>query len=95
MKYLKFTLLLLALVVLAGCARQTDVDAGEIAGFWFGTWNSMTVFISFIGSWFSEDILIYYPLNKGFLYDLGFLFGLSIIINLFKIAATAVLSLVR
>lgn len=79
MKYLKIVLLLLAVIILSGCAEQSSIDEGQVAGFWFGLWNGMILFFSFVGSWFSDDILIYYHLNKGFLYDLGFLLGLGVL----------------
>ena len=69
-------------LVLTSCATSVDatqcIDTGEsIGGFWWGFWNGMTSFWSFIGSLFSDGISIYDVNNKGGLYDLGFLLGIG------------------
>lgn len=73
---MKLISLMMLTLLLTGCASQSDVNAGEIAGFWFGLWNGITLSFALIGSMFSDNILIYYPLNKGLLYDLGYVIGI-------------------
>ena len=65
-------------LLLSGCAVPAEVIPDEKpSGFWFGLWNGMTFFFSFIGSLFNENIAVYDSYNKGWLYDLGFLIGAS------------------
>ena len=73
--------LALAGVVAAGCAGRnmlvhTHNYAGRIGGFWAGLWHGLIVPVSLIGSIFL-DVNIYEVHNKGFLYNLGFVLGIS------------------
>ncbi len=76
---------LLALVLLAGCAPGANVSAGtpdaagKIPGFWQGLWNGIISPVTFIISLFNHNVNIYEVHNNGGWYNLGFLFGMSII----------------
>lgn len=81
------TLLILATLMISGCADVTDVDAcileGEHTyGFWGGTWHGMISGPSFIGSLIWDDISIYAINNNGAWYDFGFIGGLFFILKL-------------
>ncbi|MEJ8553562.1 hypothetical protein [Tepidibacter sp. Z1-5] len=54
--------------------------AGFLAGLWHGIIVPITFFISFI----NPKVRIYETNNRGFLYDLGFLMGISGHIENFK-----------
>lgn len=79
----KNTLLFLLLVLLlAGCADVTNVDAcanTEPYGFFSGLWHGMVVGFAFIGSLFSDDIAIYAVNNTGGWYDFGFILGAGVL----------------
>ncbi len=64
-----------------GCAGRnmfvhTHNFAGQLAGFWVGLWHGLIVPVSLVGSVFM-DINIYEVHNKGFLYNVGFVLGMS------------------
>lgn len=66
------------LLLLSGCADGVSVDEclpGDPYGFWGGLWHGLIVGFSFIGSLFSDDIVIYSVNNTGGWYDFGFMFG--------------------
>ncbi len=70
---------------LGGCAAQS-VDLGalpdteeKIPGFWQGLWHGIIAPITFIISLFNRNIAMYAVINNGAWYNLGFLFGMSII----------------
>lgn len=56
----------------------TGGDPG-VAGFWAGLWHGIILPFSFIISLFNHSVEIYEVSNSGTLYNLGFLFGTSII----------------
>jgi hypothetical protein len=73
-------LLLVALVVLvSGCAHvvpiQECVEGTKVYGFWNGLWHGMISGLTFIGSLFNHDIVVYAVNNNGAWYNLGFLMG--------------------
>lgn len=82
-KLLLFTTLVL---VFSSCAHHVEVTnclpKDDLAGFWMGTWNGMTIFFSFIGSLFSDNIAIYAVNNNGAWYDFGFVGGGLFLIKL-------------
>ena len=71
--------LLFASACAAGVNPQVDSPdaAGAVAGFWMGLWQGAIAPIAFIVSLFSDAVTIYEVHNRGHLYDLGFLLGLS------------------
>jgi hypothetical protein len=82
---LVLAVLVLALVLLAGCAPgpndlvETPDAEGEVAGFWQGLWQGFIAPFTFLISLFSEDVHIYEVHNNGGWYNFGYLAGLSII----------------
>ena len=88
-KQVLFSLIAVAVLILTGCAHPHQIasclpTAEEPSGFWFGTWNGMTMFFSLIGSAFSNNITIYDVNNNGWFYNFGFVCGFSAIINSIK-----------
>jgi hypothetical protein len=81
------TILVLALVALAGCAPGPNqlVDSpnedGEVAGFWQGLWHGIIAPFTFVISLFSDNVGVYEAHNNGGWYNFGFLVGLSIILG--------------
>jgi hypothetical protein len=78
---------LLGLVVLAAAiyiiiyhvGMPTRDLSGAPANFWLGIWQGLIVFLSFIASWFDNNIVLYQVSNNGFWYNLGYIIGLIII----------------
>ena len=52
--------------------------SGAPANFWWGLWQGLIVFLSFIASWFDNNIVLYQVNNNGFWYNLGYLIALSV-----------------
>ncbi len=79
----KTTVILLAAVLLLltiGCAPGNErwaPDAGK-ANFWAGLWHGLIIIITFVVSWFTNDVGIYEPHNVGFGYNIGFILGVMI-----------------
>ena len=80
-----FVLLGLALVAVAiyiivyHVGMPTRDLSGPQANFWLGLWQGLIVFLSFIASWFDNNIVLYQVHNNGFWYNLGYIIGLIII----------------
>jgi hypothetical protein len=56
-----------------------DIDlSGAPANFWLGLWQGLIVFLSFIASWFDNNIVLYQVHNNGFWYNLGYIIALSV-----------------
>jgi len=75
-------LLLLAIVVAAGCADVTNIDAcrqSEPYGFLGGLWHGLIAPVSFIISLFSDHVAMYAVNNNGGWYDFGFVLGAGIL----------------
>ena len=53
--------------------------SGVPANFWLGLWQGLIVFLSFIASWFDNNIVLYQVSNNGFWYNLGYVIGLIIL----------------
>ena len=73
---------LIAVVLLAGCAKSIDVTAcvgDKTYGFWNGLWHGIISPVTFIVSLFKERVAIYAVNNNGGWYDFGFMLGISII----------------
>jgi hypothetical protein len=80
MKRTTIVLVLMALVMLTGCADVAVVDAcltSDPYGFWGGLWHGIIAPISFFGSLFSDDIAMYAVNNSGGWYDFGFWLGMG------------------
>ncbi len=61
-----------------------DVDlSGAPANFWLGLWQGLIIYLSFIASWFDNNIVLYQVHNNGFWYNLGYLIALSVSIGAF------------
>ena len=66
----------LALVVLLGCAAGTGrYNVDEPAGFWAGIWHGAISGITLIIHIFNHSVRIYEANNTGGWYDFGFLIG--------------------
>jgi len=68
--------LIALLAALAGCTAGTGrFTYSEQAGFWAGLWHGAICVVTFIISLFSSTVKMYETVNRGALYDLGFLLG--------------------
>jgi hypothetical protein len=68
----------MAVLMLAACAAGADplVDGGPRgAGFWLGLWQGLILPVTFVVSLFNDSVGIYEAVNRGHLYDLGFVIG--------------------
>ncbi|MGD8394051.1 MAG: hypothetical protein PVF43_01105 [Candidatus Eiseniibacteriota bacterium] len=81
LKHLLCTVLVLAPLIVAGCAPDANPPAGTTggtgvpAGFWLGLWHGFILLFTFIISLFNDGVGIYAAHNNGHLYDLGYLLG--------------------
>lgn len=77
-------LLVLSLLLLAGCAAGPNpnisrpVQEVKVAGFWLGLWHGIIAPITFVISLFSKTVNLYEVYNNGGWYNFGFVLGLSI-----------------
>jgi hypothetical protein len=77
--------LVLALLVLAGCAAgpnglaKTADDHGYTAGFWRGLWHGIIAPVTFIVSLFIKSVSFYEVHNSGGWYNFGFVLGSGIL----------------
>lgn len=80
---LKISLIIALVAVFAaltGCAAGTGrFSFSEPAGFWAGLWHGAICVVTFIISLFSSTVKMYETVNRGALYDLGFLLGALIV----------------
>jgi len=82
MKKLFLGLLVLAVVVLAGCTAgpntmvNTPTEEGTVAGFWLGLWHGIIAPVTFVISLFSDTVHVYEVHNSGNWYNFGFLLGI-------------------
>lgn len=82
-KVLIVGLLVLAVIVLVGCAAKPNElvnvpnKDGDVAGFWLGLWHGIIAPITFVVSLFSSNVSMYEIHNNGGWYNFGFLFGLA------------------
>jgi len=74
-------LVLVFLIVLAGCcsgANQSKGTASDVAaGFWLGLWQGFIAPFVFVASLFKSNLSIYEVHNNGAWYNFGYLFGLA------------------
>jgi hypothetical protein len=52
--------------------------SGAPMNFWWGLWQGLIVYLSFIASWFDNNVVLYQVNNNGFWYNLGYLIALSV-----------------
>ncbi len=79
-RLMAISLLLPALLMIAGCAAGDGSRFGESpAGFWAGLWHGLISPITFIIGLFSQAVRIYEVSNTGNWYDFGFLIGVVVI----------------
>jgi hypothetical protein len=52
--------------------------SGAPANFWWGVWQGLIIYLSFITSWFDNNVVLYEVNNNGFWYNLGYLIALSV-----------------
>jgi|GEM_PF-155207 len=80
-----FILIGIALVAIAlyiivfHVGMPTRNQSGAPANFWWGLWQGLIVFLSFIASWFDNNIVLYQVNNNGFWYNLGYIIGLVVL----------------
>lgn len=78
LRFATVTALLVALVVLAGCAAGSEKFMDEPAGFWMGLWHGFIVIVTFVIGLFTDTVGVYEANNSGNWYDFGFVLGLLI-----------------
>ena len=74
-------LLIGVMAILTNCANYVDYQITEVAktyGFWGGLWHGFIILFSFIGSLFSDNIVVYAVNNNGGWYDFGYFLGIGI-----------------
>ena len=81
MKTKLLIVLLLGLVLLAvSCAPGNErwASPDNRANFWAGLWHGLIIIVTFVVSWFTNDVGIYEANNVGFGYNIGFILGCMI-----------------
>lgn len=73
-----FAVMILILLLLAGCAPSHEMYDAEPAGFWAGLWHGLILLITFIINLFTDSVGIYEVKNTGAWYNFGFLLGIMI-----------------
>jgi len=59
--------------------------SGAPANFWWGLWQGLIIVLSFIASWFDNNIVLYQVHNNGFWYNLGYIIAIFISIGVFAV----------
>lgn len=65
------------ILAVAGENSKYKLLDAQSAGFWAGLWHGLIVPITFLVCIFNPNVRIYETNNRGRLYDLGFLIGVS------------------
>ena len=84
---LTWTVAILVVLTLAGCAPEANPEAGvpaangDLAGFWLGLWQGVIAPVTFVISLFSDSVGIYEVHNNGGWYDFGYVLGLGMIVG--------------
>jgi hypothetical protein len=76
--FILFGFMLLAVMLLSGCANKevvTECLKGQTYGFWWGLWHGIIAPIDLIGMLFRDDVSVYAVNNNGAWYAFGFLIG--------------------
>ena len=82
---LRFVSVLFAVLMLSGCLPGPDsVFAGSDggAGFFTGLFHGLIAPFTLIASFLTDAIRMYEVANAGPLYDMGFLFGVAILVSI-------------
>jgi len=59
-----------------------DVNlSGTPANFWLGLWQGLIILLSFVASWFDNNIVLYQVHNNGFWYNFGYIIALCVSIG--------------
>jgi len=73
-------------LLLAACAAGANPEVGtappgttDPAGFWLGLWHGIILPVTWIVSLFTDTVTPYEVHNNGNWYDVGFVFGISIV----------------
>lgn len=73
-------------LLLAACAAGANPEVGtappgatDPAGFWLGWWHGLILPVTWIVSLFTDTVTPYEVHNSGNWYDVGFVFGISIV----------------
>ncbi|WP_096152957.1 MULTISPECIES: hypothetical protein [Bacillus] len=83
MKIRHIVIFVVMLIFLSGCLPGDGTSSSHSpAGFWLGFWHGFIIVISFIISLFSDTVVIYETNNNGGWYNLGFIFGIGISLNI-------------
>ncbi len=57
--------------------------SGAPANVWLGLWQGLIIYLSFIASWFDNNVVLHQVNNNGFWYNFGYVIGLWIAIGAF------------
>lgn len=68
-------------LAVAGPNSRFEVADATPAGFWAGFWHGVIAPIAFIVSLFQPGVRMYETKNTGWKYDLGFLFGVMVVLG--------------
>lgn len=77
---MKLLLMFALIFTLTSCATQPNIPANEVPGFLHGLFHGFTIIFSLIGSLFTDYRIYAYP-NTGFWYDVGYLFGVMMLLG--------------
>jgi len=74
-------ILILTLLIIAGCAAGPTRWTDHPAGFWAGLWHGFIIVIAFIIGLFTDSVQVYARNNTGGWYDFGFVLGAMIMLG--------------
>jgi hypothetical protein len=74
----KYLIVLLAFLMLSGCATHEAIPPDKLPGFFTGLWHGFIIIYSVIAHLFNENIRIYSTYNNGGWYDFGFFIGICV-----------------
>jgi hypothetical protein len=63
-----------------GMATRSEIRTTP-ADFWIGLWQGIIICLSFIASWYDNNVILYQAQNNGFWYNAGFIFGICIAVG--------------
>ncbi len=70
-------------IIVFHVGMPTQDLSGAPANGWLGIWQGLIIYLSFIASWFDNNVVLYQGNNTGFWYNFGYLIGLWIAIGAF------------
>jgi hypothetical protein len=68
---------MLVLATLASCAHQPEPAASDVPGFFVALFHGFSAPVTLLLGWLWEGRIYAFP-NSGWVYDLGFMIGLSV-----------------